>query len=157
MRLLGLLVCLRIQRLHEKRQLGDLFRRVHADAFGNQFAEDDREVGDRDDDSDLRRDGRRAQRNAQSGQLSAEFRRQRVAGVNTRENADQGDADLYGREEPVGVFGQFQGLAGACAALPGLHLQIRAAGRYERDLRHGEQPVEQDQQEDYEYFYAMKK
>ena len=48
---------------------------VHADAFGNQFAEDDREVGDRDDDSDLRRDGRRAQRNAQSGQLSAEFRR----------------------------------------------------------------------------------
>lgn len=75
------------------------------------------------------------------GQLSAEFRRQRVAGVNTRENADQGDADLYGREEPVGVFGQFQGLAGACAALPGLHLQIRAAGRYERDLRHGEQPL----------------
>ena len=128
---------------------------VHADAFGNQFAEDDREVGDRDDDRDLRRDGRRAQRNAQPGQLSAEFRRQRVAGVNTRENADQGDADLYGREEPVGVFGQFQGLAGACAALPGLHLQIRAAGRYERDLRHGEQPVEQDQQQNDENFHGM--
>ena len=131
------------------------FGGVHADAFGDQFAEDDREVGDRDDDRDLRRDGRRAQRNAQPGQLSAEFRRQRVAGVDTRENADQGDADLYGREEPVGVFGQFQGLTGACAALPGLHLQIRAAGRNECDLRHGEQPVEQDQQQNDENFHGM--
>lgn len=128
---------------------------VHADAFGDQFAEYDREVGDRDDDRDLRRDGRRAQRNAQPGQLSAEFRRQRVAGVNTRENADQGDADLYGREEPVGVFGQFQGLR--APALP-----CRACiSRFERradmsaDLRPWRTAVEQDQQQNDENFHGM--
>ena len=125
--------------------LGHAFGGVHADPFGNQLAEDEREVGDDDDDGELRREGGRGDRNTQPRQLRARLAGQRVARVDTREDADQRDADLDGREEPVRVPGEFERLPRRRAALPGLHFEVRTARRDEGDFRHGEQAVQQDQ------------
>ena len=72
----------------------------------------------------------------------------------TREDADQGDADLDGREELVGVLDELLGPPCPGVALAGEHLEVRAARRDERDLGHGEEPVEQDQQQDDDYFHG---
>lgn len=80
------------------------FRRVHADAFGHELPEYEGQVGYDDDDRDLRHDRGRAQGNAECGELPAEFRGQRIARVDTREDAYQRDADLDGRKEFVRVF-----------------------------------------------------
>lgn len=125
-------------------QLGDLFRRVHADAFGHELPEYEGQVGYDDDDRDLRHDRGRAQGNAECGELPAEFRGQRIARVDTREDAYQRDADLDGRKEFVRVFDKLLRLPRPGVALPCLHLQIGAARRDHGDLRHGEEAVQDD-------------
>ena len=62
--------------------------------------------------------------------------------VDTREDAYQRDADLYGREEFVRIFDEFLCLPRPCVALPGLHLEVGAARRNHGDFRHGEKAVE---------------
>ena len=73
---------------------------------------------------------------------------QRFARIDTRQDADQGDADLNRGKESVRVLSQLEGLGGRlrCPAWR-VHVQVRAARRDQRDFRHGEKPVEQDQQE----------
>ena len=127
---------------------GDLLGRVHADTLGNEFAEDERQVGDDDDDRHLGRDRRRAQGNTQQSEFTAEFRSQRIAGVDTREDADERDADLDGREELVGILDDPERALRAGVSLPGTQFEVGTAGRDQCDFRHGEDAVEQDQQDD---------
>ena len=102
------------------------------------------QVGYDDDDRDLRHDRGRAQGNAECGELPAEFRGQRIARVDTREDAYQRDADLDGRKEFVRVFDKLLRLPRPGVALPRLHLQIGAARGDHGDLRHGEEAVQDD-------------
>ena len=134
-------------------QLGDLFRRVHADAFGHELPEYEGQVGYDDDDRDLRHDRGRAQGNAECGELPAEFRGQRIARVDTREDAYQRDADLDGREELVGVLDDPERAPRAGVSLPGTQFEVGTAGRDQCDFRHGEDAVEQDQQDDDDDFH----
>ena len=67
--------------------------------------------------------------------------------IGTRQNADQGDADLDRRQEMGRVFGQLQGGARALVAALGPALQLGLAGRNDRQLGHGEQAVEHHEEQ----------
>ena len=69
---------------------------VHADAFGDEFAEDDGQVGDDDDDGDLCDDGCRPDGYSEGGEAGSEPGGEGISGVDTGKDSDQGDSDLHG-------------------------------------------------------------
>ena len=77
----------------------------------------------------------------------AEPHAQRRAAECARQNADQRDADLHGRQEAAGIVGQRQGLRGAAFACLRHLLQPNAAGRHHRHLGHGKKAIQQEQAE----------
>ena len=122
---------------------------VHlADALGHQLAEDDREDGD--DDDDHRGGGDRCgaimDREGRMQPARERLGERRVAD-DAVEDADRGDADLHHREELGRVVVQVH--RGLRARVAGLHhhLQPRFAARGQRHLRHREQGVEQNQED----------
>ena len=108
-------------------EYGDLFGAFHADALGHQLAEDDREVGYGDDDKYLGDRNGRAERHAQRCEHRAEAAGQRFARIDTRQDADQGDAYLNRGKESVRVLSQLEGFGGRLVALLGACRQVRAA------------------------------
>ena len=102
---------------------GDRLRRGQRDPLRHQFADDHRH----------RRDGDHHQHD---GDLAAiwgdardavehrpEAHAERGAAEGAGQDADQGDADLHGRQKPAGIVGQRQRLRGAAPALLGHLLQ----------------------------------
>ena len=117
------------------------------DALGCQLADDQRKVGDRRDDDaegDLRRMGRE-KRN--SGDPRLEIAGERGSTESTGKHANQGDADLHGAEEAFGVFQQLQRLPRAAGAFLSKLLEPPLASGNQRDLRHGEYTVANEEDE----------
>lgn len=81
---------------------------------------------------------------------------QRFARIDTRQDADQGDAYLNRGKESVRVLSQLEGFGGRLVALLGACRQVRAARRDQRDFRHCEKPVEQDQQDNDDDFHEKR-
>ena len=74
------------------------------------------------------------------------------AAVGAGQHADQRDAELHRGQELVGIVRQRERRPGALVALLGALLQADLAGRHDGDLRHGEDAVGQDEEEDDEEF-----
>src|SRR5690606_2573191 len=64
------------------------------------------------------------------------------------EDADRGDPDLHGGQHAVRVFGELEGGLGGTVALDGELGEPGAARRDQRDLRHGEQAIGDDQRDE---------
>ena len=125
-----------------------------ASGLRHQFADDQRQVRDGPDDDGegdrlgVGRDGRI--RGEARGQLLGE----RGAAVRAGEDADQGDAHLDRRQELGGVGGDAQRRSRALVAGVGPLLQAHAAGGDDGDLRHREDTVGDEQEEDDDEFGA---
>ena len=133
---------------HRGHARGDLFRRAQGDLLGHQFADDQRQIGDRHHhrpDTDRLREGGR---HAGLDQACGEARTQRRAGEGARKDADQRDADLHAGQEAAGILGQPDGRRGPLAALVGQQLQPRGAGRDDGQFGHRQKAVDQRQQND---------
>ena len=76
---------------------------------------------------------------------AAERLGQRRAGIGAGEHADQRDADLHGGKEARRIVEQPERRARAAHPLLRHLLQPGAAGGYDRQLRHGEEPVQNNQ------------
>jgi hypothetical protein len=119
-----------------------------ADAFGHEFAEDDGHEGDRDHDHRGGADLGRALLDVEAlVQPVRERRRERGVADDAVQHADRGDADLHHREELGRVFVQVHRRLRAGLARLDHHLQPRLAARRERHLGHGEQRIQNDQEE----------
>ena len=130
---------------------GDRFGGVQAQAFRQQFSQDKGQEGEQD-----HHDGG-------GGRFCVGLDRwyalqcgdniidDLIAGIDTCEDADQGDAYLYGGQEGIRVAGQFEG--GLCADVSAVCLSFQAgfSGRYQGDLGHREESVQEDQSDDDEY------
>ena len=82
------------------------------------------------------------------GHKHREARREDGSAVRPREDADHGDPDLNGREEPVRLGRELE--RGPCAGVAILAegLEPVAPGRDDRELGHGEETVGEDQETD---------
>ena len=130
-------------RHHRRQRLG----RAQRDLFGHQLPDHQRGIGrDADDDGEADRFGRLG---AQPEEM--EPRRDRsaeaCAGIGARENADQRDADLRRRQDLARVRRQRQRGARAALAAARHRLQPRFARGHDRQFRHGEHAVQNDQRE----------
>jgi len=132
--------------LHRNRHdLGDRFRIGQPDALGDQFTQHEREEGhDHQHDDEAERVGIGLE-----GRYAGDHGRHVVgdglAAVDTGEQADQRDADLYGREQLAGGLLEADGRLGAPVALLGGKGEPVLPRRDQGDLGHREYPVEQDQ------------
>jgi hypothetical protein len=124
---------------------GDRFRRSQRHAFGDEFADDHRHRRDADH-HEGDRDGRPMRRD--TGHLvkhRSERRAQRGTAECARQDADERDADLHGRQETAGLIGEGQRMLGARLALGRHLLQPQTARRHHRHFRHGKKAIEQEQ------------
>ena len=138
-------------------QLRHFFRCGHADPLGDQFTDDERQVGDHHDDQRLGDDYTVRLQRSDFGDYGCEPLGQYVARVKTGEDTHQRNADLDRRQEYVGAVGQFQGGSGSFAPFLRIGLQPRLTGRYQCDFGHGKDSVEQDQAEyDYNFHKRVK-
>jgi hypothetical protein len=67
--------------------------------------------------------------------------------VGAGQDADQGDADLHGRKETGGMFGEAKGDLGAAIPSVGLALQSGPPRGDHREFGHGEDPVQQNEEQ----------
>ena len=118
------------------------------DLLRNEFARDQREVGDRQHDETDAKAIREARRHPERGQGVREARAERGAREGARQDPHEGDADLDRGEEPPRILGKAKGHRRAALAAFGPDLQARGARGDHRELGHGEHPVEGDQRED---------
>ncbi len=96
---------------------GHPFRVAEGDLFGDEFAEDEREVGDG---TDNEGEGYLVGVGGEgfvAGDEDREFGSQGGPAEGAGDNADEGDADLDGGEETIGGFGELQ--CGACPEVTG--------------------------------------
>src|SRR5690349_2116238 len=82
------------------------------------------------------------------GQLSGERRPTERSG----KNADERDADLHGGKKAIGRLGQFEGDSGPAVALIGKAAQPGLLRGHDRNLRHREHSVREEQHEDHGNF-----
>ena len=131
------------------RHLGrDRFGKDQRQTLGHQFADDQRHIGDADDHQgggEHLRIGR--QRRKAGFQKPIQLARDRRLPVSARQNADQGDADLDGRQEVGRFLRQLQGRPRPPIAPLRPALQPGLAGRHDRQLGHGEQAVEHHEEQ----------
>ncbi len=135
--------------------LGEAFRVGDRQFFGDQFAEHDRQVGDH----------QYHQRNAdrfsvglkawdagqQRGDLIGKGRAAERAGC----HANQGDAELHGRDEAAGFFSQVKSIFCAGLTFIGLLLQAHLVGEDDGHLRESKVAVNQhEQNEDGKFEYS---
>jgi len=116
-----------------------------AEAFGHEFADDDREIGDRRHDDERRQGACAAGFESPPGEARGYRLGQHGLADDAIEDADRGDADLHGRHEAGWILSQCQRRRRTAVATLGSGLQARAARGDERDLRHRKQSVENDQ------------
>ena len=126
----------------------DTFRILERDLFRNEFADDQRQIGDRDDDdADARGFGemfRETLRLQEFAQAQAERGTRECAG----HDADQRDADLDRRKKPSGVLGETERGSRAGDALFLEHPQPRGAGRHDGQFGHREKAVDHREYDD---------
>ena len=126
----------------------DRLGRAQRDLLGDKLADHQRQIGG-DADHD-----RKAKRLGRFGAKAEKFhpRRDRPAQararIRTRQNPDQGDADLGGRQEFAGVGGERHRRARAALASARHRLQPCFPRRNNRQFGHGENAVQHDQRED---------
>ena len=126
---------------------GDRLGMVHGDAFGYQFADDERAIGDAGN-HDGNGDGIGIGcQQRPIVQHVGKRRRQGGARISAGDDADQRNADLYRREKQGRIFGQLDRLFGALVTGIGERAQPRASRRNDGKLRHREEAVQQDQQD----------
>ena len=70
------------------------------------------------------------------------------ARIGTGDDADKGDADLYGREKTARVGGKVNRRLSTGLSAPDHRLQLGTAGGDNRKLRHGEETIDHHQRED---------
>ena len=136
------------QRQHRREAERDRLGPAQRDALRHQFAKDQRKVGDhRDNDGEADRPGFRAkaERREIFGDGIGKGRAAQCAG----QDADHGDADLYGREEAAWIALQLERDLRTSAAELDAALQADAACGNDGHLGEGEEPVQQDEQKNY--------
>ncbi len=127
---------------------GDRFGIGEGDVLGNEFAEDQREIGDGEDD-DGDGDGFTVLVEDRDGiQVGTELLRQRGSAESPGEGADHGDADLNRGEKVVWIFGECKGHRRAFAAIAGALAEPGFARRDDGHLRHGKEAVGQNQEKE---------
>jgi hypothetical protein len=127
---------------------GDALGVAQRDLLGHELADDQREVGDhRDHDGHADRLGG-AGPQAERPEVAREVPGQGGAAEGAGEHADQRDADLHAGEEAALVLEQAQGGAGPGVPGVGHGGEPRPAGGDDRELGHGEEAVEDDQEGD---------
>ena len=147
---------LRQQAHRPRHDLGYAFRGAHADSLGNQLAQNQRQISDRDYDDYLSDRHRMRLERWNSREHFPEALGQHVARVDTRQDTDQRDSDLNRGEKNVRIAREFQrGLGGPASAL-GVGFEPRLAGRDHRDFRHRQDSVEQNQPDDDENFHVWR-
>ena len=130
---------------HDQR---DGHRRPQRDLLGHELADDQRGIGG---DGDDRREADFRGillGHAQHGEPFARGSAQAGARIGTRNDPDQRDADLHGRQELARIGCQGDGRGGALAPFGGGLLEARCLGRHDGKLAHGEDAVEHDQPDD---------
>ena len=131
---------------------GDGFGIGQREPFRDQFAEDHRTGGDHADRrADADRPGVFAHPRPDIVQPVGDLQADRIAAEYAGEHADQGDADLDGGQQVVGMLGQHQRGAGAAAGFVGVFgqlLEAQLARGQQGHLRQGEEGVEDDQGDD---------
>src|SRR5690606_19129798 len=101
----------------------------------NELAKNDGEVGDDDHDRSVAKGNGDAVRKSGLDQVHRRLRAERLAGVDAAHDADEGDADLNGREESPRVGGQPESAVGSTAVLLGKRSQSGMSRRDNRQLR----------------------
>ena len=115
------------------------------DLLGNELADDQRDIGDdRHDDADAEGAGHPVG-NAIVDEQVAQALAERGAGEGAGEHADQRDADLHGRQEAAGIGAELERAAGAAHVPVDHRFQPGRAGRDDRQFGHGEQAVDDDE------------
>ena len=130
------------------------FRHGHADAFRDELPEDERQVGDGDDDNRFGDAVSVWGQHLRACDDDREVGGESFARIETGQNADERDADLYGGQEPVRFAGECEGCAGGLAAAAGFRLQPRPARRYQCYLGHRKDAVQNNQQQDDNDFHS---
>ncbi len=119
-----------------------------ADAFGHQFAKDDGGEGDDGDHNGGGRDGRDGFCQAQLDQLKGQIGAESGLTHDAVEHPDGGDAHLHGGQKLGGFFEQFESGVRAFVARLFHGGQTGLAAGGQRQLRHGEHPIEQGEESD---------
>ena len=125
--------------------LRGFLRQTQSDALRYKFTEDDGQVGHKDDDDGLCRQSGIGGREAGIRQQLGEVVGKCGAGVDTGQDADEGDTDLYGGEEAVGVVGKFQRHLGGLASLLEVGREARLTRGDDRYFRHGKDAVKENE------------
>ena len=143
------------QRGEHEHGLGDgagrFLRQRDGQPFRRELAQDEGGVGhDGNDDGHgqalrVRRDCRELR------ELRRERHRQRRAGIHARQNADGGDADLDGGEEIFRIVRDLQRVLRVFISLLDHLPELCLPGAHHGDLRHGADPVENDQDKNNQY------
>ena len=134
------------QHTHRRRnQRSHLLRRKQTETLGHQLANDDREIGQSDDDECQRNPAciRRQQRPLQ--EPGRQRLSQRVFADGAAQDTDRGNAHLDRRQEARRFVTQRQGGFRARTAVIGKLLQAGLARRNDGDFGHGENTVDTDQ------------
>ena len=127
---------------------GDAFGVAEGGAFGDEFADDEGEVGRRDDDGGEGQGGGEGGQGGEGVQPVLKVLGDAGAAEDAGQDADEGDADLDGGEEALGVVGKGEGDGGAADALALEDGEAGAAEGDEGELAHREDAVDEDQQQD---------
>ncbi len=134
----------------------DALRMELRQALGNQFADDDRDIGD--DDHHQCGGADEADVLVQPQRLQPDDQRCGESGLadDAAEDADRGDADLHRRQVARRRVAEFDGDRRGLVAFVGQASQPRAACSREGELGHREQPVEHDQEKKEEDFHGRR-
>ena len=131
---------------------GDPLGIDQSDPLRHQFADDQRQVRDgHDHDGDGNAVGIGFDRR-EPAKLDRQIAGEGGAAIGAGQNADQRDADLDGGQELAWIFHEADGGPGAAVSLVRHLLKSCPPGRNDRQFRHGEKAVQQDQQNDNDQF-----
>jgi len=119
-----------------RNELCDFLGRGESDSLGDEFPENQRKIGRDNQNRRLSAESRPLFGHAHIAQICAELARDCVARINTREDSDEGDSDLDGREKSFGIFRQRDCAFCGFASVLCVRRKIRLAQRNERDFRH---------------------
>ncbi len=134
---------------------GDTLGIAQGDLLGHQFAQDQRQIGDDDDDEHHAQHIGDIGRDADGFQPIGEAQAQRGAGKGAGKHPNEGNADLDRGQELAGVFGEAERDGGALVALVGKDAQARRAGGYDRQFGHRQRSVDDGQNDDNQDFYEQ--
>jgi hypothetical protein len=113
----------RHERHRRRHRAGDALRALQREVLGHQLPDHHGQIGDHHDDEAVADGLRGGVRNADALEKPGQALAERGAREGAGQDADQGDADLDGREEPAGILRQREGSRGAGTALVGHGLE----------------------------------